>query len=687
MTTIDELGARAAATVRSDAAHLAAVRADADLVRIRGGQGLTLSLGRTRNTARRWLILGSAAALIAATIIVVVVATQPDRNHELRPGVPTTDAPMTTTPKTSESNVVSVSAADLPSPYPATVLASVALSGDPVSIPEIAVGDRQAMIVEPGSKMVTVVDWFQPTGAEVDKLGAGQRSYDLPVAPFDIAAGPGQVLYGLVHGDGATMSIVAIALTGDRAGQIVESNPINTVTFVEAPPGVLGHGATGIIDRRTGEQLLPYWDAGSIVPLGEPAHVVTMSEATNGIVTVHDPDGLHDWKLRIERHATSPSPIRGEVPPAPSSYGGAVVWTAVGPPINSTADVGAPSEPVIAVLSQDGSGTWYSLTDGWRVAASDLNGTVLSRVVGNNVEIARVDPPQRYDFLDQAMSPHQRVAFASTLPTTLAAAEPCGATSLEMKPSADGAMGTLYGSLFVHNITTRPCEVQGPPDVAFLDTAGNVVQSTDPGLLAGAPGSPAVVLEPQSWALASLGMIGSNTCGGNESARLRVSLAGSSTTVDFPVGRPFDATSCAASNNVTALHGQLQVEPFGPVPPAEVIDPLDTVDIVLVAPATVRRGEALSYDVVMTAQPQGPTPVIVGVSSDDCPIYSEMLAGSSGQYLLNCNGGVVISPNAAVRFHMRLTIARDAPLGPATLSWATIEPAGKTAIAPVTIEP
>ena len=132
--------------------------------------------------------------------------------------------------------------------------------------------------------------------------------------------------------------------------------------------------------------------------------------------------------------------------------------------MNSTDDVGTPSEPVMAVLSQDGSGTWYSLTDGWRVAASDLNGTVLSRVVGTNVEIAKVDPPQRYDFLNHTMTLHQRVGFASTLPTTLTTAEPCGATSLEVKPSADGAMGTLYGSLFVHNITTRPCEVRGPPD-------------------------------------------------------------------------------------------------------------------------------------------------------------------------------------------------------------------------------
>ncbi len=701
MTTIDEVGASAAALARADAARIADIRADADLARICDEHRYVRSTHRPRTATRRWVIVGLVGALLAAAAGVAVVAIRPDRSRQLQPATLPTDEPLTTsrtvgatipdslappTAGTSENLALTVSNAALPAAYAATAFATVALSGDQTAVPHIAVGDRQAMIVEPGSKRVTVVDWFQPGGAAIDKLGTGQRSFDLPVAPFEIAAGPGEVLYGLVQGDGASMSIVAIALTGDRAGQIVESSPINAVAFVEAPPGVLGHGATGIVDRRTGAQLLPYWNAGSIIPLGVPAHLITISAAADGTLVVHDPDGSHDWNLRIQRDATSPRPILGEALPAPSSNGGAVVWTSVGPPTNSTDDIGVPTHPVMAVLSLDGSGTWYSLSDGWRVAASDLNGTVLSRVVGPNVEVAKIDPPQRYDFIDQPTVPHQRVRFASTLPTTLTTAEPCAAASVEVKPGADGAMGTLYGSLFVHNITTRACQVQGPPDVQFLDSAGNVIQSTDPALLAAATSSRVVVLEPQSWALASLGQIGSNVCGGNESAQLRVSLAGSSTTLEFRVGRPFDPSSCDGSYDVKPRAGQLQVEPFASVPISTGGDPLDRVDIVLEAPTKVRRGETLAYDVLMTARRE-PSFLIVVIAADECPIYSEMLGGTTSQYLLNCNGGLVIAQGDPVRFHIRLKIANDAPLGPATLAWTTTEPAGHTATANITIEP
>ena len=74
MTTIDEVGASAAALARADAARIADIRADADLARICDEHRYVRSTHRPRTATRRWVIVGLVGALLAAAAGVAVVA-------------------------------------------------------------------------------------------------------------------------------------------------------------------------------------------------------------------------------------------------------------------------------------------------------------------------------------------------------------------------------------------------------------------------------------------------------------------------------------------------------------------------------------------------------------------------------------------------------------------------------------
>ncbi|HEX2783401.1 MAG TPA: DUF4232 domain-containing protein, partial [Ilumatobacteraceae bacterium] len=440
--------------------------------------------------------------------------------------------------------------------------------------------------------------------------------------------------------------------------------------------------------------LLAYVDqTGAPSKLARPAHdvAITSGDPASRSLVVHDPDGAHDWPLMITHASEGPGLQYSDPPTAPSSHGGAVVWTTVGPPEDPSADVPVPTEPVIAVLAADGTGTWYSLTDGWQVAASDLDGTILMRLNGSTVELARLDPPQRIDFLDQPSAPHERVQFAATLPTTLTAATPCTIADLEAVPTAEGAMGTTYGVLNVRNKSDQPCQVSGVPDVAFLDDAGNIVQSTDPTLLGQSQGIATIVLEHDSWATALIGAIASNVCGGNESSQFRLTIDGKSAVTPFAVGGPLQPEQCDPSNVQPPVAGALEAQSFEPVQAnTDLPNPLDNLDVTLDAPTTVTAGAILRYDVVVTAK-SGPSnggkEATAVVLSDSCPVYTESLSSATGEFLLNCNSdeGMFIAPGESVRFHIELSIPAAAPAGPATLTWTPVEPTGAPVTASLTI--
>ncbi len=694
MTTIDELGRRAAEAARADAAEMAAARVESGLDRLRFGDAPVVALPRPAVDPRRWVMLGTAVAVAAAAIIALVVNANEGQTQRVIPGgastqvttastsVSSTGAPSTTEATKSTdapvvvppSDAIAVDHSALPAAYPATPIASVGAPADPAQMPLVAVGDSWIVTVDTVASVATLIDRFSP--------GPPTRQVPLTVtlAGTSVAAGPGDVLYGVVQGTGADVSLVAIALSGDRAGQVVASAPISAVEFAEAPSGVLGHGSDGIIDRRTGKLLLGYVDAsGASTSIGRAAHIVgTVSgDVGSGDAVIRDPDGKHDWHLAIRRGSPSASPFTTQAPPAPSSHGGAVVWTDL--------QTSAPTAPAIAVLAADGTGVWYSLADGWQVAASDLDGTMLMRRTAGTVELARLDPPQRIDFLDRPTGPHQRVEYAVTLPTTLTSAPPCTIDDLAIAPTADGAMGTVYGRVSVRNKGDQPCEVDGFPDVAFLDDTGTIVQSTEPSLLAASAGTDAVILERDSWAAAQLGAIASNVCGGNQSSQFRLTIGGRSAIVPFAVGGPIDQNSCDPSANHPAGPGALAVEAFAPVQPnTDQASPFDGLQVAIEAPATVRAGEVLHYDVVMTA-PDTEQVLLDGT----CPVYTHTLGTVTGQLLLNCTSsdGVLIGVGESVRFHIDLPIPAGAAVGTTTLTWTPVEPSGPAVTAKVAITP
>jgi hypothetical protein len=128
--------------------------------------------------------------------------------------------------------------------------------------------------------------------------------------------------------------------------------------------------------------------------------------------------------------------------------------------------------------------------------------------------------------------------------------------------------------------------------------------------------------------------------------------------------------------------GTLQVEAFAPVEGNNTAGLPENLQIELEAPSSVRAGEVLRYDVVLTAVD---FPVVI--SESDCPIYAETLANATAQFLLDCNGsdGILIAPGEAVVFHIELPIPPDATLGQSTLSWIAVEPAGTELSATITI--
>jgi hypothetical protein len=698
MTTIDERGRRAGAAARADAADLAATRVELGLERLRLDDGPVVGpTPRRRIDPRRWITIGVAAALAAAAIVALVVNANEGESHRLVPAEPSTEltspstavattnlpsttaAPETTTaPAVIPAETIAVSYDALPPAFPAKAFLGMT---DQTEVPYLAIGDTHIVMLNKDASTAVLIDPISPS--------------DTPPAPVQldvkptglIAAGPGDVLYAVVQGDGIDASLDAIALSGDRAGQVVGSAPINIVEYAETPSEILGHGPDGIIDRRTGETLLEYVDVtGAPTSLGRPAHTVgpILGDVASDDLVVRDPDGKHDWHLATHRDPTSPGFFNGEAPPAPSSHGGAVVWTAIGPPDNPSSDTPSPTEPVVAVLAADGTGRWYSLADGWQVGASDLDGTILVRLHDSTVELARLDPPQRYDFLNQPAAPHQRLAFAETLPSSLATAAPCTTSDLEIIPSAEGAAGTTFGILNVRNKSDKPCEVSGVPNVALLDPVGNVVQSTDPGLL-GQSGAQPIVLEPDSWASALLGAIANNVCGGGESAQISFTIGTDvlAAVAPFSVGGPPDPSACAASEVPTVVPGVLQVQPFAPIEASGASTfSADGLAITIEAPATVEVGDVLKYDVVLAA---GSDPFFVDGSN--CAIYTEALGAATAQLQLNCNGrdGILVGSGESVRFHIELPIPADAAVGPAALFWTPIEPAGDAVTAPITI--
>lgn len=295
------------------------------------------------------------------------------------------------------------------------------------------------------------------------------------------------------------------------------------------------------------------------------------------------------------------------------------------------------------------------------------------------------------EWRDLPAHPNQRLDYAHTLATSLTDAPLCPVDALELLPAADGAMGTLYGGLAVHNIGDAVCEVRGVPVIELIADDGTVVQSTDPAN--DINDAPPVVLEPNSWAEASLGIIGSNVCGGNQSSQLRFHWNGQIATTPFAIGRPPDLESCEGLDPNGSGPGHLQpidtegaafAPLFEPRPSDTYGIEITTLAATIDAPATVQAGTTLHFTIQL-ANLAGTAPIVL-IAPFPCPIYTAALATTAIEELLNCtDGGIVVQPGEAARFDMELDVPADAPPGDQTLMWTSTEPTGLSATASIDI--
>ena len=171
--------------------------------------------------------------------------------------------------------------------------------------------------------------------------------------------------------------------------------------------------------------------------------------------------GSVTWPLDIDRHPEWTRPYGGGTPPAPTAGGGLVYRTTIGPPPvdPGSDDYPETTMPVVAMLSGDGTGQWYRLPDGWSVAASDVWGTILTRGVGDQVELATLTPP------GEAPPP------PATTTAPPAAASPLATLAETIGASTAIAREPGQVTVFANGSTT---EVATPQDV-YVETDGTML--------------------------------------------------------------------------------------------------------------------------------------------------------------------------------------------------------------------
>ncbi|MEP6660721.1 MAG: hypothetical protein ABJD24_12455 [Acidimicrobiales bacterium] len=173
--------------------------------------------------------------------------------------------------------------------------------------------------------------------------------------------------------------------------------------------------------------------------------------------------------------------------------------------------------------------------------------------------------------------------------------------------------------------SSSECEVQGLPDVNLINDAGAVVAHTGPAL-AQADRSAPVVLAPDSWAQAILGLVAesnSGMCGDSPAfTELAIRWSGAAGTIAYSGGGRI-SLECPQPT-VPASPAPL----FGMSTSAVIPDP----SRYLFAATTARIGEVPRYAVLLINM--SGSDEIVPLSSTDYPIYRDSVADTSGQYVL-----------------------------------------------------
>lgn len=420
----DPIHVRATAAGRALIASFDGLDTDAELAAVRSG-AMTI-LPKHRSAGTRWMAAVAAGALVVAGTAALVANSGTRRSTTDEPPPIMTPTPSTTqmsSTSTTEASVSGMTTTTAPTsttitqpPAPSGPVAAVSYLDPPpfvamTPLATVDVPDEQsgAFAVGIGDTGVVVTPWwwvadddgrYPPTRLDVIDVDGRVRTVSTLVDGIVLAVGPGDVAY-LSQATEPTppsaapnFSIVAVALSGDRAGEVIASSPANINEFLEYPPLSFGHGADGIVHRRSGFTDRPAFAthvdlSGNPVAGFEkpPTFEAAVSNGLGGVVT--SSAGV-SWELAVEPAPDRADNYVGASPPSPGAEGRGVYVTHLDNDASGS-DFGMPSMWVVADLRPDGTASWWSLPDGWEIVASDAWGTIAARRDGARLELAVVD--------------------------------------------------------------------------------------------------------------------------------------------------------------------------------------------------------------------------------------------------------------------------------------------------------
>lgn len=429
----DPIDARARAASASLIDSFGGLDVEADLEVVRRGSAIPIAGSEAPRHRRRFVAIASAAAAVLVGGIAVVVLTSEDRSA-------VTNTPVTAEPENTEP-VVTPSAPQSTAPEPTstapapetTIASTTPITSAP---PPVAAVSSVSYLDPPPllqmTPLATIEVPIQPDGGyglAIGDLGVAVNKYLYSYAPgntsggdlstievigFDgqvrstvdveggvlLAYGPGDVVY-LTRQEERIEDFAAhaVALSGPNAGTSVRSELQNINLFIEYPPMSFGHGRDGLISRRPYLADEPSFfghvgvdgQAVTLDPVPPAFQFTELEQAYEGLGgTITSSSGM-SWTLEVEAAPDRASPFDGPSPPGPSADDRGVYVTHIGPNADPSIDFGIPTMWVIAELRPDGTANWWSIPDGWSVAATDAWGTVLVRQEGTQLTVALAD--------------------------------------------------------------------------------------------------------------------------------------------------------------------------------------------------------------------------------------------------------------------------------------------------------
>jgi hypothetical protein len=279
----------------------------------------------------------------------------------------------------------------------------------------------------------------------------------------------------------------------------------------------------------------------------------------------------------------------------------------------------------------------------------------------------------------------------------------CRASQLQGASAGEAAAtGNVNMPIVVRNRGATACVLAGWADVAILDRRGHLLAAAAGMANRGTffadwpkvavllqPGTPPLPARPGSGRPPSRGQAVMNLswydCRQPQAAVLVLDLPNAGGRLRVPFDRKgayspaCDNPGAAAKPAGWVVRGPLSPAGFTWPPPPRYLD----VGVAIRAPAAVRRGSTLRYQVTFTNRDHG------SYRLDPCPDYDEFLQAKEpvASYQLNCQPVGAIAPGKRVTFQMQLAIPATTVTGANRLIWALLDGRVKTpvATAPLTI--